>query len=75
MPGAYILIEKPVPKALAKVINSIFSGRRASVLHALLLHKGRWFGVNDLATITGTAPSTAFDVLTKLEQLDWIESQ
>lgn len=75
MPGAYILIDKPAPKAHAKVMNSIFSGRRAFVLHALLLYKDRWFRVNDLAAITGIAPSTASDVLTELERLDWVESR
>ncbi len=75
IPGAYILIDKPPPKAHAKLMNSIFSGRRAFVLHALLFHNNRWFGVNDIANITGIAPSTASDVLTELERLDWVESR
>jgi len=36
-PGAYLYIDKPPPKTLAKSIRALFSGRRAQVLHALLV--------------------------------------
>lgn len=74
-PGAYVYIDRPPPKALEKAVRSLFSGRRAQVLHALLIHHGDWFGVTEVAERAQVAPSTASDVLGELERLDWIESR
>lgn len=74
-PGAYIYIDKPPPKALAKSVRSLFSGRRAQVLHALLIHHQDWFGVKELAQQAMVSPATASQVLTELERFDWLVSR
>lgn len=73
--GAYLYIEKPPPKALAKVIRSLYSGRRAQVLLALLNQRDAWVGVQGLAAESHVSPATASQVLTELERFDWLESQ
>lgn len=70
--GAYIYIDKPPPKPLARSVRSLFSGRRAQVLHALLANPEQWFGVTEVAARAQVAPSTASDVLTELERFDWL---
>lgn len=74
-PGAYVYIDKPPPKTLEKSVRSLFSGRRAHVLHALLIHHQDWFGVTEVADRAQVAPSTASDVLGELERFDWLESR
>lgn len=74
-PGAYIYIDKPLPKTLAKSVRSLFSGRRAQVLHALLVQHQTWFGVNELAQRAMVSPATASQVLTELERFNWLESR
>ena len=72
-PGAYFYIDKPPPKTFAKWIRSLFSGRRAQVLHALLVQHDDWFGVNELAKRAMVSPATASQVLTELERFDWLK--
>ena len=74
-PGAYLYIDRPPPKTFEKSVRSLFSGRRAQVLHALLIHPHDWFGVTEVAERAQVAPSTASDVLGELERFDWIESR
>lgn len=74
-PGAYLYVEKPPPKTLAKSVRSLFSGRRAQVLHALLVQHQDWFGVTELAQRAMVSPATASQVLTELERFDWLESR
>ena len=74
-PGAYIYIDKPPPKPLEKSVRSLFSGRRAQVLHALLVHHEDWFGLTEVAEQAHVAPSTASDVLTELDKFDWLVSR
>jgi hypothetical protein len=74
-PGAYVYIDKPPPKAVARSVRSLFSGRRAQVLHSLLVHHQDWFGVTEVAERAQVAPSTASDVLGELERFDWLESR
>jgi hypothetical protein len=74
-PGAYVYIDRPPPKSLEKSVRSLFSGRRAQVLHALLSHPQDWFGVTEVADRAQVAPSTASDVLGELERFDWLESR
>ncbi len=74
-PGAYVYIDKPPPKTLEKAVRSLFSGRRAQVLHALLVHHQDWFGVTEVAERAQVAPSTASVVLGELERFDWLESR
>jgi hypothetical protein len=71
-PGAYLYIEKPPPKALAKSVRTLFTGRRAQVLHALLVQHQNWFGVTELAQQAMVSPATASQVLTELERFDWL---
>lgn len=75
VPGAYLHIDRPPPKAVEKSMRSLFSGRRAQVLHALLHRHQDWFGVTELAERAGVASSTASDVLGELERFDWLESR
>jgi hypothetical protein len=71
-PGAYLYIDKPPPKTLAKSVRALFSGRRAQVLHALLVQHQDWFGVTELAQQAMVSPATASQVLTELERFDWL---
>ena len=71
----YVYVEKPPPKSLSKSIRSLFSGRRAQVLYALLMRHGGWFGVKEMAEQAQVSPATASQVLTELERLDWVESR
>jgi len=73
--GAYIYIDKPAPKTLEKSVRSLFSGRRAQVLYALLVNHEAWFGVTEVAERAQVAPSTASDVLSELERFDWLVSR
>jgi len=75
VPGAYVYIDKPPPKSLEKSVRSLFSGRRAQVLHALLNHPQDWFGVTEVAERAQVAPSTVSDVLSELDRFDWLESR
>ncbi|WP_069040014.1 hypothetical protein [Methyloversatilis sp. RAC08] len=74
-PGAYFYIDKPPPKTLAKSVRSLFSGRRAQVLHAVLAQHQDWFGVKELAQRAMVSPATASQVLTELERFDWLVSR
>ncbi|MES2537552.1 MAG: hypothetical protein V4632_16965 [Pseudomonadota bacterium] len=74
-PGAYFYIDKPLPKTLVKSVRSLFSGRRAQVLNALLVQHQDWFGVKELAQQALVSPATASQVLTELERFDWLVSR
>ena len=71
----YVFIDKPPPKALSRSIRSLFSGRRAQVLHALLMRHGKWLGVKEIAKQALVSPATASQVLTELERFDWVMSR
>ena len=71
----YVYVDKPPPKTLLKSIRSLFSGRRAQVLHALLMRHGEWFGVKEIAEQARVSPATASQVLTELERFDWVVSR
>jgi len=71
-PGTYLYIDKPPPKTLAKSVRSLFTGRRAQVLHTLLVRHKEWFGVKDLAQQAMVSPATASEVLTELDRFDWM---
>lgn len=73
--GAYLYIDKPPPKALAKAIRTLYSGRRAQVLHALLNQHDAWVSVKVLAEQAHVSPATTSQVLTELERFDWLESE
>ncbi len=71
----YVYVDRPPPKTLSKSIRSLFSGRRAQVLHGLLIRHGEWFGVKEIAEQARVSPATASQVLTKLERFDWVVSR
>ena len=73
--NVYVYVDKPPPKSLSRSIRSVFSGRRAQVLHAILLHHREWFGVKDIANQARVSPATASQVLTELEKFDWVVSR
>jgi hypothetical protein len=72
---AYVYIDKPPPKAQASAMRSLFAGRRAQAIHALLTQRAQWFGVKELAALSQVSPATASEVLTELEKFDWIETR
>ena len=71
----YVYVDMPPPKTMSRSIRSLFSGRRAQVLHALLIRRAEWFGVKELAEQTLVSPATASQVLTELERFDWVVSR
>lgn len=73
--AAYLYIDKPPPKTFERSIRTLFSGRRAQVIHALLVCDRVWFGVTEIAKEAKVAPSTASEVLTQLDRFDWLETR
>lgn len=73
--GAYVFIDKPPPKAPASTMRSLFTGRRAQAIHALLVQREQWMGVKNLAAVSLVSPATASEVLTELEKFDWIDTR
>ena len=73
--GAYLYVDKPPSKTLSRLMRSLFSERRAQVLHALLTRHEDWFSVTSLAGRAKVSPATASQVLTELERFDWLESR
>jgi hypothetical protein len=73
--GAYVYIDKPPPKSWEKAVRSLFSGKRAQVLHVLLANHREWLGVKALAERAQVAASTASEVFTELERFDWVEAR
>ena len=73
--GVYLYIDKPPPKSLERAMRTVFSGRRAQVLLALLVRPRNWFGVTELAKEAKVAPSTASEVLSQLDRFEWLESR
>ena len=74
-PNIYVYVDKPPPRTFARSIRSLFSGRRAQVLHALLLRHEHWFGVGALAELASASPATVSEVLIELERFDWMEAR
>ena len=73
--GVLINIDKPPPKALLKSMRNLYSGRRAQVLHGLLVRHQDWVGVKELAGQALVSPATASQVLTELERFDWLATR
>lgn len=73
--GAYLYIDKPPPKNVARTARALFEGRRAQVIHALLVQHQGWFGVTELAQRAMVSPATASQVLTELDRSDWLVSR
>ena len=73
--GIYLRVDKPAPKSMARSMRSLFSKRRAQVLHALLIHHTEWFGVTALADQSKVSAATVSEVLMQLERFDWLTSR
>lgn len=71
----YVYVDKPPPKSFSKSIRSVFSDRRAQVLHVMLMRNREWFGVKRIAARARVSPATASQVLTELEKFDWVVSR
>ena len=71
----YVYVDKPPPKGLSRSIRSVFSGRRAQVLHAVLMRNREWYGVKEIADRARVSPATASQVLIELERFDWVVSR
>jgi hypothetical protein len=73
--GNVYYVDKPASGPVERRMRSVFAGRRAQVLHAMLLDpKRRWHGV-DLARAAGVSPYTVQQVFTWLEAQTWVERQ
>jgi hypothetical protein len=74
LPGAYVLVDRPSTKRPAPE-RSLFTHRRALVLHALLRQPTQWVQVNTLAAELQVSVATVSETLTLLEQMEWAEVQ
>lgn len=72
---AYVYIDRPPPRTLAKPVRALFTGKRSQVLHTLLLSPDAWFGVNELAEIAKASPATVSETLTSLERFEWMSTR
>lgn len=73
--GAYLYVERPVPKTLEKSVRSLFTGKRSQVLHALLVRHRDWMGVTELSHLAEVSPGTTSETLTALERMEWVSSR
>ena len=73
--GVHLYVDRPLPKPLSRSMRSLFSGRRARVLHALLVHYDEWWQVRELAHRARVSPATASQVLSELERYEWVVSR
>lgn len=73
--GTYLYVEKPAPKQESRLIRSVFTGRRAQVLHAILTRREGPFKVTALAEEAKVSPATASQVLQELERFEWVVSR
>lgn len=62
------------PKPLRGQIG-LFTDARACVIHALMLSKRRWLGVNEVAEAAQVSAYTCSTVLQELERREWCEAE
>jgi hypothetical protein len=74
-PGAFLFIDKPMPKAAARKVGSVFRGRRAQVLHAVWERRHDWFGVHQLAADAMVSAATSSETLVMLERHGWVTAR
>lgn len=74
-PDVYILLDKPPSRKTARTQRSLFSGRRAQVLLALLQEPESWRSVNELAEKVFVSPATVSQVLVELERREWVSTR
>ena len=73
--GAFFYIDRPVPKTFERSVRSLYTGKRSHVLHALLVERGKWWNVKELAALAQVSPATASETLSELERFDWVISR
>ena len=73
--NVFVYVDKSPPKSLSNSTRSLFTGRRARVLHAVLEYHREWFGVNDISREARVSSATASQVLTELEKYEWVVSR
>lgn len=71
--AVYVYIDRPPPKSMERSMRSLFSGRKTQVLHTLLMRRGDWFGVTELAHAAQVSAATASQVARELERSEWLE--
>ncbi len=74
-PGFYVLVDKPEPKPIEKKNRTMFRGKRAQVMHAMLQRHGQWVSLKDIAEEANVAPATASDAMSMLDLFDWVSSR
>lgn len=72
-PNAYIFVDREPTKKQAKVIGSVFEGRRPEVIEALWEAGRDWRNVKEVAERISAAPSLVSATYQALEQHDWVE--
>lgn len=73
--GAFFYIDRPVPKTFERSVRSLYTGKRSHVLHALLIERGKWWRVKEMAKLAQVSPATASETLSALERFDWVISR
>lgn len=73
--GAFVFVDKGLPKSRSTGERKLFAQRRSQAVHALLREPSRWFGVNDLAQAAEVSPATASEVLGLLDKLEWVKAR
>jgi len=74
-PGVFVLIDRPMAKRQKRLVNSVFQGRRAQIVHAAWVTPAEWFGVRELAEQARVSPATASQTLIEMERRDWVEAR
>ena len=78
--GTWLIdIERPSKPALTRRVNTVFSGAREQVVHALLMQWWKtggeeWVSGVELAQMAQTSGFTVSTTLQELEQNEWVES-
>jgi hypothetical protein len=73
--GAYIFIDRAVPRKSRKIFDTIFKGQRARVLQTLFDRKGDWLAVKDVNEASFVSPATASQTLAELERREWVQAR
>ena len=74
-PNAYIFVDREPTKKQAKIIGSVFGGRRPEVIEALWEAGQTWRNVKGVAERIFAAPSFVSATYQALEQHDWLDVQ
>ncbi len=75
VPGAYVLIDRPMTQKQEKIVGSVFDGRRGQVVEALWEAQRDWRGVKAIAERVEMSASMVSETLQELERHDWVESR